>query len=140
MSQIIFERYIYGGILFLDGVDPFGVFNVIIAAELLNLQELVDYLQTHLIEKEAKWMEEHFSSIHHSIFRYDSFIKLQNHCTEIMLKSPERIFKSPDFASLSEKSLISLIKRDDLRMKEIDVWEKCIKMGSRTKSHFASDS
>ena len=83
MSQIIFERYIYGGILFLDGVDPVGVFNVTIAAELLNFQELVDYLQTHLIEKEAKWMEEHFSSIHHSIFRYDSFIKLYGNYVKI---------------------------------------------------------
>jgi len=38
-------------------------------------------------------------------------------------KDPEKIFKSPDFASLSEKSLISLIKRDDLRMKEIDAFK-----------------
>jgi hypothetical protein len=47
-----------------------------------------------------------------------------------MTKSPEKIFKSFDFTSLSEKSLISLFKRDDLQMEEIGVWEQCIKMGS----------
>src|ERR1044071_6785854 len=46
-----------------------------------------------------------------------------------MLKCPERMFKSSDFASLSEKCLISLIKQDDLRMKEIDVWEHVLKWG-----------
>jgi hypothetical protein len=40
-----------------------------------------------------------------------------------MARSPEKIFKSLDFTSLPEKSLISLIKRDDLQMKEIEVWE-----------------
>ena len=46
-----------------------------------------------------------------------------------MAKSPEKIFKSFDFTSLSEKSLISLIKRDDLQMKEIEVWEHVLKWG-----------
>jgi hypothetical protein len=40
-----------------------------------------------------------------------------------MAKSLEKIFKSLDFTSLSEKSLVQLVKRDDLQMKEIDVWE-----------------
>jgi hypothetical protein len=40
-----------------------------------------------------------------------------------MVQFPEKIFKSFDFTSLSENSLISLIKRDDLQMKEVDIWE-----------------
>ena len=74
-------------------------------------------------------MEENFSLIHNTIFQYNSFIELQKYCTDIMSKDPEKVFKSHDFTSLSEKSLISLIKRDDLRMKEIDVWEHVLKWG-----------
>ncbi len=107
----------------MDGVDPSDVFNVIVTAEILSLQEIVDYLQSYLIEYEAKWMEEHFSLIHNTILQYNSFIELQNYCTDIMSKYPEKIFKSLDFVSISEKSLISLIKRDDLRMKEIDAFK-----------------
>src|SRR6266511_4820330 len=74
-------------------------------------------------------MDDHFSLIHNTIFQYDSLIELQNHCTDILSKYPEKIFKSSDFTSLSEKSLISLIKQDDLRMKEIDIWENVLRWG-----------
>ncbi len=40
-----------------------------------------------------------------------------------MAKSPEKIFKSLDFTLLSEKSLILLIKRDNLQVEEIEIWE-----------------
>mgnify|MGYP006206577811 CR=1 FL=1 len=46
-----------------------------------------------------------------------------------MVKSPEKIFKSLDFTSFPEKSLVQLIKRDDLQMKEIEVWEYLLKWG-----------
>ncbi|GBC45147.2 BTB/POZ protein [Rhizophagus irregularis DAOM 181602=DAOM 197198] len=51
-------------------------------------------------------------------------------CTDLMAKSPENIFKSFDFTSLPEKSLVSLIKRYDLQMKEIKIWEHVLKMGN----------
>jgi len=124
-----FSRYIYGGILPLDGVDPSDIFDVFVAAETLNCQEIVNYLQSYLIKNEAKWLKEHLSLIHNTIFQSNSFLELQNYCTDIILKYPEKLFKSSDFTSLSEKSLISLIKRDDLRMKEIDIWEHILSWG-----------
>ncbi|EXX74591.1 hypothetical protein RirG_049680 [Rhizophagus irregularis DAOM 197198w] len=44
-----------------------------------------------------------------------------------MAKSPEKIFESLDFTSLPEKSLVSLIKRDDLQMREVEIWEHVLK-------------
>ncbi|EXX77792.1 hypothetical protein RirG_020610 [Rhizophagus irregularis DAOM 197198w] len=46
-----------------------------------------------------------------------------------MAKSPEKVFKSLDFISLPEESLVSLIKRDDLQMKEVEVWDHVLKWG-----------
>ncbi|PKC01372.1 hypothetical protein RhiirA5_426825 [Rhizophagus irregularis] len=46
-----------------------------------------------------------------------------------MANFPEKIFKSLDFTSLPEKSLIQLIKRDDLQMKKVEVWEYILKWG-----------
>jgi hypothetical protein len=46
-----------------------------------------------------------------------------------MANFPEKIFKSLDFTSLPEKSLIQLFKRDDLQMKEVEVWEYISKWG-----------
>jgi len=46
-----------------------------------------------------------------------------------MAKYPEKVFNSNDFTSLTEESLISLIKRDDLQIDEIKTWDHVLKWG-----------
>ncbi|EXX53052.1 uncharacterized protein OCT59_029388 [Rhizophagus irregularis] len=126
--QIIL-RYLYGGIFSLNGQDTLDIFKVLIAADELLLHELVDYLQKYLIENKTEWMEQHFELIYRTSFQSNNLSELQQFCTDFITKSPDKIFKSLDFTSLPEKSLISLIKRDDLQMKEIEVWEHVLKWG-----------
>ncbi|GBB85330.1 hypothetical protein RclHR1_01190006 [Rhizophagus clarus] len=126
--QIVLE-YIYGGILSLNGQDTLNFLKILAAADKLCLQELVNYLQKYLIENNSEWMEQHFEFTQQISSQSNNLLELQEFCTNLMVKSPEKIFKSFDFASLSEKSLISLIKRDDLQMKEIEIWEHVLKWG-----------
>ncbi|CAB4412264.1 unnamed protein product [Rhizophagus irregularis] len=56
-----------------------------------------------------------------------------------MAQHPEKIFNSFDFILLSEDSLVSLIKRDDLQMKEIEVWEQVVKWGLARNPTIAPD-
>ena len=86
-----------------------------VAADELYLQELVDYLQEYLIENKSKWIEQNFELTHRTSFQSNSLSELQ--------------FKSLDFTSLPEKSLISFIKRDDLQMKETKIWEHVLNWG-----------
>ncbi|UZO04964.1 uncharacterized protein OCT59_025325 [Rhizophagus irregularis] len=88
--QTILE-YIYGGILSLNSHDISD-----------SLKILTD------------WIEQHFGSTQQISSQSNNLLVLQEFCTNLMAKSPERIFKSFDFTLLSEASLISLIKRDDL--------------------------
>jgi hypothetical protein len=74
-------------------------------------------------------MEQHFELAHCTSFQSNSLFELQQFCTEYIAKSPSKIFKSLDFTSLPEKSLISLLKRDDLQMKEVETWERVLKWG-----------
>src|SRR6266496_2949215 len=74
-------------------------------------------------------MEKHFGLAYQISFQSNSLLELQNFCIDCMTKSPQKMFKALDFTSLSEKSLISLIKRDDLQMKETEVWEHVLKWG-----------
>ena len=113
----------------MKGQDTSEIVKVLLAADELLLQELVDYLQKYLIENESEWIEQHFELIHRTSFQSNSLLELQQFCTDFMVKSPEKVFKSLDFTSLSEKSLVQLIKRDDLQMKEIEVWEHVLKWG-----------
>ena len=62
-------------------------------------------------------------------FQSNSLLEIQQFCTDFMAKFPDKVFKSLDFASLPEKSLVSLIKRDDLQMKETKIWEHVLKWG-----------
>ena len=111
----------------MNGQDASDILKVLVAADELILQELVDYLQTYLIENESEWIEQHFELINQTSFHSNNLLKLQQFCTDFMSKSPEKIFKSLNFTSLSEKFLVSLIKRDDLQMEEIEVWEHVLK-------------
>ena len=40
-----------------------------------------------------------------------------------MSKEPDKIIKSLNFFSISEKVLVSLIQNDNLQMSDIQVWE-----------------
>ena len=112
---------------------------VLVAANELLLQELVDYLQRYLIEVKFKWIEQNFERTYRTSLQYNSFLELQRFCADFMAKSPEKIFKSLDFTSLPEKSLISLIKRDDLQMDEVKIWERVLKWGLAQNPTLISD-
>jgi hypothetical protein len=66
-------------------------------------------------------------------------LELQKYCTELISKEPEKIFKSPGFTSISEKSLVSLIKHENLQINEIQVWEHVLKWGLAQNPEFPSD-
>jgi hypothetical protein len=124
----------------LNEIDTSDFFKVLVAADMLHLNELVDYLQKYLIENKTEWMKQHFEFTHRISFKSNNFSEIQQFCADIMAKSPEKIFISLDFTSLPEKSLISLIKRDDLQMKEIEVWEHVLKWGLAQNQTLISDS
>ncbi|EXX50328.1 uncharacterized protein OCT59_021008 [Rhizophagus irregularis] len=126
--QIIL-RYIYGGKLPVEEYDTSYVFKILITANELSLQELNNYLQSFLIKNNASWIEQNFNLVYQTSFENDSFMELQNYCNNLISKKPDKIFKSLNFSLIPEKVLISIIQNDDLRMREIQVWEQLLKWG-----------
>src|ERR1043165_7648150 len=84
-------------------------------------------------------MEEHFIITQQFSSQSNNFLKLQQFCADFITKSPEKIFKSSYFTSLPEKTLIQIIKRDDLQMKEIEIWENILKWGLAQNSTLLPD-
>ncbi|CAB4421472.1 unnamed protein product [Rhizophagus irregularis] len=136
--QIIL-RYIYGGEPSLKNYDNLDIIKIMVAASELNLQELVIYTQSFLINYKADWMDQNFSLVYQTSFENDSFLELQKFCTDLMSKNPDKIFKSLDFSSIPEKILISLIQIDNLKMIEIKVWENVLKWGLAQNPELSSD-
>jgi hypothetical protein len=77
--------------------------------------------------------------IYRTSFENNSFLILQNFCTEFMSKEPVKIFNSVDFISLPENCLISLIQNDNFQMNDIQVWEHVLKWGIAQNPELSSD-
>ncbi|CAB4427793.1 unnamed protein product [Rhizophagus irregularis] len=108
------SQYIYSGKLALKDYDTSDIIKILIAASELNLRELMPHLQTFLIKNKSDWMEQNFSLVCQMSIENDPFLDLQNFCTELISKQPGKIFKSLNFTLISEKTLISVIRRDNL--------------------------
>ena len=109
------------------------------AADVLRLQEPIDYLQKYLIENKSEWMEEHFEITQRISSQSSNLLELQQFCVDFIAKSPEKLFKSTYFTSLPEKTLVQIIKRDDLQMKEVEIWEHVLKWGLAQSSTLTPD-
>ncbi|EXX59507.1 uncharacterized protein OCT59_027246 [Rhizophagus irregularis] len=136
--QIIL-RYIYSGRISLEEYDTSDIIKILIAGSELGLQELITYIQSFLIKTKANWMEQNFNLIYQTCFENDSFMELQNFCTNLTSKEPDKIFKSLNFASIPEKLLITIIQSDNLQMEEIQVWNHVLKWGLAQNPELSSD-
>jgi hypothetical protein len=136
---ILYFRYIYGGRLSLKEHDISDIIKILVAGNELGLQELVAYIQFFLIKTQAYWMEENFNLICQTSFENDSFLELQKFCTHLTSEEPEKIFESPNFSSIPEKLLITVIKSDNIQMEEIQVWEHVLRWGLAQNPELPSD-
>ncbi|RHZ88259.1 hypothetical protein Glove_24g64 [Diversispora epigaea] len=100
-----------------------------IVANEFEIDELTKKLENHLIETKSSWLKSHFSLVYHSIFSENNFKDLEKFYNDIVAKYPNLIFDAEDFNSLQESAQVSLLKRDDLQLEEVVIWEYIIKWG-----------
>ncbi|RHZ77483.1 hypothetical protein Glove_177g130 [Diversispora epigaea] len=122
-------QYIYGGIVDLENCETRFIYDLMLVADEFEFEELSNKLETLLIETKGSWLRTHFSLIYHFIFSRTNFKKLENFCNDIVVKYPNLIFDTDDFTSLEESALVSLLKRNDLQMEEVKIWDYVIKWG-----------
>ncbi|RHZ89650.1 hypothetical protein Glove_13g184 [Diversispora epigaea] len=132
LSAQIFDvilKYIYGGIVNLENVETRFIFDLMLTANEFKLNELTNKLETLLIDTKASWLKSYFFLIYRTIFNENNFQDLKNYCNDIIVKHPNIIFDSSDFAFLPQAALVSLLKRDDLQMEEVKIWDYVVKWG-----------
>ncbi|RHZ78464.1 hypothetical protein Glove_164g31 [Diversispora epigaea] len=121
----IFEiilKYIYGGIVNIKNMDTKIIYELMVNTNELELKELSVKLESYLIESKASWLRTHFSLVYHSIFDNNEFKDLKRFYDDIIVKYSNLIFESEDFTFLQETGLISILKREDLEIEEIKIW------------------
>jgi hypothetical protein len=115
------------------------IIKILVAANELKLQGLVNHLQTSLVENNSNWMEQNFNIVYQTSFENDSFSELQKYCNDLISKEPDKLFNSLGFTSIPENVLIPLIQNDNLRMRETQIWEHVLKWGFAQNSELPSD-
>lgn len=125
----IVVRYIYGGFICLEDLEPSVILQTICIAEEFGLEELVIYIENYLLENQVGWLHQNFALINRTSFQYEGFHGLQRFCTGIVARKPDAVFESEDFTTIQESALVALLQRDDLRMEEWKIWDKMIKWG-----------
>ncbi|RHZ73572.1 hypothetical protein Glove_230g23 [Diversispora epigaea] len=133
ISAQIFEiilKYIYGGIINTENMDTRTMYDLMVVANELEFEELSEKLEIYLIKSKASWLKIHFTFVYHSIFKHNKFQNLEKFCNDIIVKYPSIIFEFEEPTSVRESALVSILKRDDLQMKESEIWDYLIKWGT----------
>src|SRR4051812_34773911 len=109
----------YSGMFKLEDQDPSSILDLLCAADELMIDELMEHIQTYLIQNRSTWIDENLIEILNIIIPRTALSALRNYCLEeITLLNPSTFFESESFINMDEIALISLLERDDLGMNE----------------------
>ena len=108
----------------LQGPD---VLKLLIAVDELNIQQLISHIQEFLIEGQTEFLYQNPTEILETVYQHESFTDLWNFCLEKICEEPKILFDSGKFINLKATLLELLLKRDDLYMDEIEIWESLLK-------------
>ncbi|RGB36465.1 hypothetical protein C1646_741749 [Rhizophagus diaphanus] len=123
----IILRFIYCGNIELKNLQGPDVLKLLIAVDELNIHQLISYIQEYLIEHQTEFLHQNPAGILETVYQHETFTNLWNFCLEKICDEPKILFDSEKFINLKAHLLELLLKRDDLNMDEIEVWESLLK-------------
>ncbi|CAG8561738.1 12189_t:CDS:2 [Cetraspora pellucida] len=110
--------------------DGSVILDILVAAdELLIENDLLSYIQNHLIHDKSKWLQNHFALVLHTVFEQDACKELRIYCMDKICWDPNVVFKSPEFLDFDSSILIHILKQDNLQIEETEIWDHLIRWG-----------
>ncbi|CAG8766318.1 5377_t:CDS:2, partial [Acaulospora morrowiae] len=116
-------RYIYTGRIPLDGKSSLEIFNLLLAALKLDLEEAISHLQLHLVKYHHEWLCRNFSLVNDTCKQHQELVVLLNYC----VKSPKALFMSEDFVKIEKQVLVELLGNNYLEVDVIEIWNMVLK-------------
>src|SRR6201996_619114 len=120
-------RFIYSGNIELKNMQGPDVLKLLIAVDELNMQQLISHIQEFLIKHKAEFLKQNPTGILETVYQHETFTELWNFCLGKICNEPKILFNSDKFINLKATLLEVLLKRDDLCMDEIEIWESLLK-------------
>jgi hypothetical protein len=78
-----------------------------------------------------EWINQNFIFLYQISLKHQSFSILKDYFENLVSNNPELFLKSNDSKNIEKSLLISLLKKDDLAVYEIDFWNCIIQWGTR---------
>jgi hypothetical protein len=119
----------YTGVLELKEKAIPDILNLILASDELLIEELVTFAQDYLIENQNEWLLNNFVEVLHMLIKLESCKPINNYCLDTICEAPETFFNSPEFLLLEKDILLELVKRNDLLIEEVKLWNYLIIWG-----------
>ncbi|GBC01429.1 hypothetical protein RclHR1_04190013 [Rhizophagus clarus] len=126
----IILRFIYCGKIDLTNLRGSEVLKLLMAVDELNIQTLIPCIQEYLIKQQHEFLQQNLIEIFETIYQHyqhESFTELWNFYLDKICKEPLLLFNSDKFVNLNAPLLELLLKRDDLNLDEIIIWDSLIK-------------
>ncbi|RIA94911.1 hypothetical protein C1645_817407 [Glomus cerebriforme] len=130
----IILRFIYCGNIELKNLQGSDILKLLIAVDELNIHPLISHIQEFLIEHQTEFLHQNPTGILEIVYQHETFVDLWNFCLEKICEDPKVLFDYDQFVNLKAPLLELLLKRDDLNMDEIEIWENLLKW------HFAQQN
>ncbi len=116
----------YTGIVDYNQHDKYMIVQCLVAADELGLDKLIEHIQKYLIENE-EFLHKDPVTILEIVHLHEAFQNIKDHCLEIISEEPKILFSSEKFPLLEKPIITMVLQRDDLNMKEIDIWESLLR-------------
>ncbi|EXX67506.1 hypothetical protein GLOIN_2v1838247 [Rhizophagus irregularis DAOM 181602=DAOM 197198] len=130
ISPQIFEmilRFIYCGKIDLEKLQVPDILKLLMAVDEIDIQTLAENIQNYLTKYQVEFLEENPIEILEATCQNESFTILWNLCLGKICEEPEMLFNSDKFITLKAALLELLLKRNDLSLDEIVIWDNLIK-------------
>jgi hypothetical protein len=97
-----------------------------VAVDELKIQTLIVCIQEYLIKHHHEFLQKNPVEILETVYQRETFTDLWNYYLDKICDKPDVLFKSNEFINLKAPLLELLLKRDDLSLNEIDIWDSLI--------------
>ncbi|EXX75926.1 hypothetical protein RirG_037590 [Rhizophagus irregularis DAOM 197198w] len=103
--------------------------NFMFASDELMLKKLTNLVENSIIKNQQQFLQNDPIGILQIIYYCKSLVNLQEYFLDKICSDPGILFNSDKFTQLPAPLLEIILKRDDLNLKEIEIWENLIKWG-----------
>ncbi|EXX77212.1 BTB/POZ domain-containing protein [Rhizophagus irregularis DAOM 181602=DAOM 197198] len=122
-------KYLYTGHININNKTGTELLDIMIVSDELKLKQLTKITEDFIVENYQQFLQNDPVGILQIVYYNKSLVNLQEFCLETICSDPKILFNSDKFINLPAPLLEVILKRDDLNLAEIEVWENLIKWG-----------